>query len=265
MTGPTRRRTVGAVQILGASVICSTTVASLCNVVAHSISRDHFQAFGTAMLTPWLILLPLAVVLLTCVRFSSDLSHRFISAQRLRRPVRSLVLARLVRAAAVGFGLAFLMSFVPYVAAFHVLPLIGDPGIDPAGYYMDAGEAAEYSRNQTGFGAVLRLGDVPFGLVFSTWTGFCGALYAVMGITALLLMRNRVLALAMPMLLVFGETFAAAVAGLPRLALYYSASAYGLSYDSDLQLMLPTLVLALVVSVIAAVAVHRAPRSGRLS
>ncbi|OQJ49359.1 hypothetical protein B5P19_14770 [Clavibacter sepedonicus] len=234
-------------------------------VVAHSISRDHFQAFGSAMLTPWLILLPLAIVVVTCTRFSSDLAHRFIGAQRLRRPVRALILARLGQAGAVGFALAFLMSFVPYLLAFHVLPLIGNPGIDPSMSYMDAAAAAEYSRHQTGFGAVLRLGDIPFGLVFSTWTGFCGAVYAVMGITALLLIRNRLLALAAPMLLVFGQTFAAAVVGMPRLALYYSASAYGLSYDSDLQMMLPTLVLALVVSAIAAVVIRRAPHSGRLS
>ncbi|PPF51769.1 hypothetical protein C5B94_14020 [Clavibacter michiganensis] len=265
MTALMSRRTVGAVQIVGAAALCSTTAASLRETVTHGVSRDHFNAFGNAMLTPWLILLPLAIVVTTCTRFSSDLSHRFISAQRLRRPVRSLILTRLVQAAAVGFGLAFLMSFVTYLLAFHALPLIGDPGIDPAGYLMDAAEAAEYSRQETGFGAVLRLGDAPFGLVFSAWTGFCGAVYAVMGITALLFIRNRLVALAAPMLLVFGETFAAAIAGIPRLALYYSESAYGLSYDSDLEMMLPTLVLALVVSVIAAVAIRRAPHSSRLS
>jgi hypothetical protein len=265
MPARTSRGAFGTVQIAGAAGLCAVTVNALFRTASVAENRDHFGAFGSAMLTPWLVLLPLAIVLLTCTPFSSDLAHRFIAVQRLRRDVRRQVAARLGAAAAGGFALAFLLAFVPYLLAFHLWPLIGDPGIDPAGYGFTPEQAAQYSYQQTGFGAVLRIGDLPFGLVFSAWNGLCGAVYAAMGITSLLLIRNRFLALASPMLLVFGQTFLAAVLGQPRLAIYYSATAYGLSYDSDLQMMLPVLVLAVVTALTAAACVYRAPDSGRLS
>lgn len=258
-------RAVGPAQIVSASLLPALAVISVFHSMEHSRVVDRYGVFAAGMLSPSLILMPLIVTLLTCVRFSSELAHRFISLQQTRCDARLVLATRYGRAVVIGFSLAFLFSFVSYLTAFHIWPLLGDPGIDPASYMLTPEQAVEHTQQQEAFGTVLRFGDLPFGLVYSSWFGFCGAVYAAMGITACLLVRNRFLALAVPMLVVFGETFVAEILGHPVLALYFSAVPFGLSFFGDAQVVLPHLVLAVAVAVVAVIAVRRVPFSGRLS
>lgn len=259
------RRDMGAVQIISACLLPALAVIGVIHSMDHAEVRDHSGVFASGMLSPWLILMPLIVTLLTCGRFSAELAHRFITVQQTRCDARVLLAARYGSAMVIGFSLTFLFSIVSYVTAFHIWPLLGDPGIDPAGYVMAPEQTADFARHHEAFGMFLAFGDLPFGLVSSSWFGFCGAVYAAMGITACLLVRNRYLALALPMLVVFGETFGAEVLGRPVLALYYSAVPFGLAFHSDMQVTLPHLVLAAVVAVVAIIAIRGIPASGRLS
>ena len=259
------RRTMRPAQVASVPLIAALAALTVIHGMQNAQVRDHVGVLAAGMLSPSLILMPLAITLLTCVGFSSDLAHRFISVQRTRCDVPILLCARFGSAIVVGFSLAFLYSFVAYVMSFHVWPLLGDPGIDPAGYLLTPEQAGDRAQHDEAFGSILAFGDLPFGIVYSSWFGFCGAVYAAMGIAACLVVRNRYLALSLPMLTVFGETLLFEILGHPHLALYFSTVPFGLEFHTDAQVVLPHLVLAAVVAVVAVVTVRRLPSSGRLS
>jgi hypothetical protein len=262
---PALRLAIGPSQIISAALLPALAGILLIQSTGHAVLRDRSDVFASGMLSPSLILMPLVTTLLTCVRFSSELAHRFTSVQRTRSDMRLLLATRYIAATVMGFSFAFLFSFLTYVTAFHIWPLLGDPGIDPASYLMTPEQAVAYTQQHEAFGSYLRFGDLPFGLVHASWFGFCAALYAAIGVTAVVLVRNRFLALALPMLFAFGETFVAELLGHPGFALYFSAIAFGLTYPSDAEVVAPHLILAVVVAVVAVITIRRIPTSGRLS
>lgn len=264
-TPGTLRMTVHSKQVFGTMVIVAVPVASALRAAEYGSFRHHLDLFGSAMNSPLLLLLPLALTVLTCRQFGSEVRHRFTSAQGMRTDIGWHVARRFAAAMTIAFTIAFLCSAVPYILAFHLWPLLGDPRIDPAGYLLSPSQAAEDSYGSASYTHLLRSGDIVFGVAYSAWLGFCGAVYAATGMTALLLVRSGLLALAAPLITVIGETLAAALPGHPHLGLFYSAFPFSLTRAPDAVAMLPHLVLAAVVAVVAAITVHRMPLSGRLS
>jgi hypothetical protein len=256
---------VGLIEIGAAMAVVAAPLLSLLRYASIARFSGHLQLFASGMVSPMLLLLPLAMTVITCRRFSAELHHRFISLRRCRLDMTTHLRSRMRAALRTGFVLGFLCAGVTYATAFHVWPLIGDPEVDPASYSLTAAQETAQSVTAVSFSHFLALGDWVYGLTYSAWLGSCCAVYALVGMTALLYVRNRFLAAATPMLIVLLETLTAALLGQPRYGLYYSALPFALTASSDLVAASPTLVLAAAVMLVAVVTVRRIPYSGRLA
>jgi hypothetical protein len=108
------------------------------------------------------------------------------------------------------------------------------------------------------FTGLLVYGDAVFGVVYSALIGFAGAVFASLGLGMLVLIRNRIVALAVPFGLFLVETVGAAVLGVPQFGLLYGLFPFGLSASPTWQALAPVACITAALVVIWAYAFSRA-------
>jgi hypothetical protein len=214
------------------------------------VLRDNLDVYFEFMNSPITVLFPVLVVFLSCLRLFQELGHRFASNTLVRVRVESYVFAKLLVASGTSFLVFFLFAFVPFVIAFYLWPLSGNPSVDPSVYMMTTQSAIADSFQRATFTSLLEQGPMVFGVVYSLWVAFGASVYTGLGMAALLLVKNRALALALPFVLFFGETAAAQIAGHPYASLLFSLFPFGYQQAPLLVGMAPTLVLAALVAVV---------------
>jgi hypothetical protein len=238
--------------------VISIPVLNLLNRTSYTQTRDDFDVFGLGMASPLMFLLPAFAVLLCCTRLFQDIGHRYISAIRTRTSIRRYLLRSYARSALVAFVLFFLLSFACFLVAFYLWPSIGNPNVHPASYYLTPGSAIRDSYSRVSYSSILELGLLPYGLLYSTWVGVGGAIFAAMGIASLLLVKKRALAIAVPFLIYFGETVFATLLGSPQAALVYSLFPFGITPTTPILAAMPILLTALLLAVIVSLTIARA-------
>jgi hypothetical protein len=211
------------------------------------VLRDRVDVFSELMNTPFIQLSPVFIVFLSCTRYARELGKRFVSTTRSRVRIESYVLAKLVIGCGTVFVVFFAWTFLAFVVAFAVWPILGDPSISPHGYGLTTVTAVTDSFGRFTFSQVLASGSWTFGLLYSIWVGFAASVYAALGIAALTLIPMRPVAMAVPFLVFFGESVAAQLVGLPYAALELSMFPFGVVQQSILVGVAPTLILALAV------------------
>jgi hypothetical protein len=252
------------VPVIAAMVILAPIVVGV-NAASGGSFRDRSDVFAIMMLAPVSLILPLVVALLTCLRLYARLAERFVANTRSRMSARGFVLRHMARAAGISALIFFLYAFAAFVAAFSVWPMVGDPGIDPAGYNMTAAQAAAESLERSSYSFLLGYGELAFGVGYAVWVSLSSATFAVLCCCFLVTLPNRILALGLPFLIYLGSTVGAALIGLPRFGLLYSLFPFGLEASAPLIAAAPMLVLAAVTLGFAALVLHRAPTNGRLA
>lgn len=135
----------------------------------------------------------------------------------------------------------------------------------PSDTPVTAAAVAEYSYHQLTYSFLLRYGWPAFVGALAIGTGVGGAAFAVAGVTALLVVRNRILALAAPFLISFLETLVAALAGHPEYGLQYSFFPTGLATQLPLVGLAPMGLFTLATAGAVAILLVRAPTLERLS
>lgn len=212
--------------------------------------RDDLDFYALMMASPIFLVFPLIATVLACTGLYQDLGHRFASYKRLRMRPSKYVVSNYANAAAISFVVFFLFAFVPFILAFLVWPLVGDPHVDPSGYGLHtAYQVVQDSYTRFSYTSILKFGALAFGVGYSGWLGLCAAVYACIGVTSLLIVRNRVLAMAIPFLVFFVQTLVAALVGSPQLGLAYSAFPFGLQQSPVWLASSPTIVLAIAAAV----------------
>ncbi len=252
------RRAFGPAVVIAILLVACVPVATALGEHSGNAFRDHLDVYALAMSSPLLFAVPLIAVLVTGPGLAQEIGHRYITNKRTRLRIARYLGARYGAAAVVGFAALFLYALVPFVVAFYMWPAMGDPGVDPSLYHLTPSSAARDSYHRFSYTAMLQAGTIAFGLGYSAWLGLCGAVYACAGTAALLLVKNRVLALAIPFIVFFAQTVLAALLGMPQLGLAYSAIPFGLSPSPALVAAAPTVLLAVVVAIVAWRTVRRA-------
>lgn len=227
--------------------------------------RDRFDVFAGFMNTPFVLLAPVLIVLLTGTRFARELAHRFASSTRVRVRVESYVLAKLLVGCGTAFVVFFAWTLLAYVIANLGWPLLGDPSVDPRGYDLTTASAVVDSWHRSTLSQWLQAGTWVYGFGYSAWVGFCAAVYAGLGLAMLLVLRQRVIAMAVPFVLYFGQTVAAQLLGGGQWSLQQSMFPFGMVQAPVLVGMAPTLLLAAVVLVLWAVLLRRLVRLENLA
>lgn len=205
--------------------------------------RDHLDVLREFLNTPFVQLVPVFVVLLACGRFASEIGHRYVSSTRVRVRVESYVLAKLIIGAGTAFVVFAVWAMLAFIVAFFLWPAIGDPSINPHDYGFTAASAVTDSYTRTTYSQLLQVGPWAYGIFYSVWLGLCAATYAAIGMAALMVIRRRPVALAVPFMLFFVQSAAFALLGLPGLALNASMFPFGLSQEAILVGVAPTAVV----------------------
>lgn len=226
---------------------------------------DHYDLYGLILDTPLTLVFPLVIVAISCLPFTGQLSHRWISQTRTRASIRRVLGRRFGRIVAWSFAAGALFTGVPVIVAYALWPLWGDPGIDPAGAYMTADEAIVDSFGRDSYSWLLVHGPAVFGVAYSMFVGLAAASFGALGFAFLATVPNRFLALSLPLLLWMVWDTAAHFSGVPRASIRMSVFADGLSPGPLLETVLPTLVLFVMTIAFVTFAFVRAPRLRALS
>lgn len=197
--------------------------------VQNSAFRSNFDVFSTMMSSPLVIVFPLAVVLVSCIPTYHEVGHRFIANVRARVDVQRYVRSKLATAVILAVCSSFVFILFSFALAYWVWPMLGNPGVLPAVYGMTSSQASADALTSTSYSSLLAWGPFVYAIAYSAWVGLGGAVFAGLGVAALLLMENRVLAISLPFLAYLVQTIAMSLMGSPQLGVMYSLFPFGLT------------------------------------
>ncbi|MEO6982606.1 MAG: hypothetical protein ABI072_05770 [Edaphobacter sp.] len=218
--------------------------------IAYGVSNTGNKAFpsnlgvyGQLMITPFIVIIPIGAVLLGCLPTFDAVGHRFIANTRSRIDIRALVGVKLIASAVIPFVAFTLLAFASFIIAFYIWPTLGNPGVLPNLYGLTEANVLEHELTDASYSSLLSLGQLPYGLIYSFWFGLGAATYSCLGVAALLVLNNRMLALATPFVIYFVETILANLTVGTKGALMYSLVPFGLNQSPILIAAAPQLLL----------------------
>lgn len=206
--------------------------------------RDTADLFALTLGSPLSLLFPLALGLLAAGPLAIRVETRWASNIRTRTDATKFVGVRVVEAAAIGLIVGAMTVVVPAFVCFVIWPAIGNPSIDPAGYFLTPEQATLDSFTRFTYSEWLRGGPLLFIVGYGTVVGLAAASFAVLAVTAVLIVPNAYVGLALPGAAAILTTIVAALLGEPRWGIVYSVFPFGLQAVDWLQGAIPVLVLA---------------------
>jgi len=250
---------IAAVALVGVELL----FASLSSM--STLYRSDFDVLSLYMASPAILIAPFVASALGASRMFSEVGNRYIVSARMRsRPSRYFG-AKIAAAGIVAGLIAAPLPIAGTIVAFAVWPAIGDPNVEPTQYGLTPASALADAAASTTYSQLLLVSPLVYSVLYSLWVAFAAAVFAALTLALLILLRNRAVALVIPLGLYLGETVAAAVLGDPTYGLVYSIFPFGLTQSSILAGASPVLVLALAVVVIWVFIIRRARHLQRLS
>lgn len=264
------RAAFGWVPLLAAAVIVALPLLEMLFhqgfLTGTSTASSNAGIFATAVDGAVPLLFPVLLMLVGCFRLFQELGDRFVVNTRMRVRVESYVYAKLLVAMGVAFTVFFAATFIAFTVAFVVWPLLGNPGVDAAGYQVgNRPWQADDTYRQYTYTQLLAAGPMPFGLFYSAWVGLGAATCVALGVACLLLVKRPVLGLAMPFLLLVAQHAAVILLGQDRLSVLTSLFPFGYQQAPVLVGMAPLLVMIVLVAGLWLVLLRRLSRLNALS
>ncbi|MET4705894.1 hypothetical protein [Frigoribacterium sp. UYMn621] len=192
------------------------------------------------------LLFPLYVVFISCLRLYREVP----TSERVTVRRESYLFARLATAGGISFVAFAFSTFLLFVLAFYVWPALGNPSVDPGVYFLTPETAVTSSFTESTYSQLLALGPLTFGILYSFWVGFCAAIWTSLAMAALLTVRNRPLAVALPFLVYIAQWVAASLLGNVRASFAASTFPFGYQQTSILAGAAPMLVLTAIAAAI---------------
>jgi hypothetical protein len=232
---------------------------------SNGVFRDELDIYSQFMISPFMLVFPLLICVVSCSGVFSEFQRRYVVNTRSRMDARRYLFSRIIGSSVAAFAIGFASAAFPAVVAFAVWPRVGDPRIDPSVYQLNAATAMTDAVTRYSFTDVLVHGTGVYGLAYSAWVGIIAAGLAATGVLSLVLMKNKVLAMLVPMLIYFTETLLASFASRPQLGLMFSAFPFGLEQQPLLVAALPGILLVTGVTAVFIRTISRAPTLESLS
>ena len=138
---------------------------------------------------------PILVSIAYASLYVDEIKNHYLSYVHTRTSLLGYHQRKLILAAAIGFGFSFLLIFLTFLYSVYIVapfrlatflfhrPSVVDPGM---------------------FRGLLPYGNVWYGAACALWVGFNGALYSLFSLLVLIVVRQRLLALLLPMICYFG-------------------------------------------------------------
>lgn len=234
---------------------------------SHSSYWSTAQIFEDFMNSPLRILFPVAVALSAGLQTVEEVSNRFIASTRTRVDIRRWLTRRLGSVCLRLFVMFALVTLVDALTAFVIVPAIWPHVVDPAGYGLHSAAAIrEADVSVAPLAALLRFGPVSLSVAAAAWFGVNAAVFGVVTVVAVFLIRRPVIALLFPLCLYLLESVAFQLFGIPGPSFLISAVyPAGLQHYALLQAVIPTVCLAAVATGSAAWIVARSRTNPRVS
>ena len=154
----------------------------------HSMLHDSISVF-----------FPLFLLLVYPILYSDELKNSYLCYVHPRMCLLRYHRQKLIVSAIIGFGYAFLLVFLTYLFAMYVaLPY------QLAKFYF----YPTHPKSIGTFHFLFAYGEMAYGIGYALWVALNGALYSVLILLLLMVVRNRLLALVLPMLGYFGSELA---------------------------------------------------------
>jgi len=235
--------------------------------VSHSSYWSIAQVFGEFMNSPLRLLFPVAAALAAGMRTAEELSHRFVANTRTRADIRQRLTRRCSEAFARVFLTFALVALINAVAAFVIVPALWPHTIDPTSYGLSSADAVrEADISAAPLTAALQFGPVVFSLVAAAWFGVNAAIFGIVAVLAVLIIRRAVLALLFPLALHLVESLFFQLLDMPGWSFLVSAVyPTGLQHYDPVQALCPTACLGVLTVIGVAVFVARSRTSPRMS
>lgn len=153
------------------------------------------------------LLFPILMTLVYTTEYVGEQKNNFIQYTRLRIPLSTYLLSKLITNAILSFIIAFFIVFIPFVFAMYVEPVLGIVKLSPT-----EGNPIPY----TTFEQFLFLGTFLYGIIYSLWVGLNGSMYATMALLFLMILEKPFIALSIPFIYYLMTNYIIQVLGLDR-------------------------------------------------
>lgn len=226
---------------------------------------SQIAVFSQILITPLMFVFPLIAALLGCLRMYAEVGHRYASLVGTRQSMRRYLVGRLLRTAIVPSSVYFVYAALAFFIAYYVWPEAGNPGVDPSFYGMTTVQAAQAELRDTSYSQLLEAGTLAYGLGYAVWLGISAGFYSIASALCLVLMKNRLAAIALPSALYIGQSVLAIALIGPQAGLVYSVFPFGLTQLPILVAAAPQLAVDVTVLVLALYAFLTMRRVGYLT
>lgn len=209
---------------------------------------------------------PFLVALVAAFRLSGDLENRFIANTRSRIGIQTYLRTEIRRVATSTFGIFGSISLVKATLAFTLIPAVMPKLIQPGAYAGSLDAIQALDESQSPLAATLRLGWPAFALSAGIWTGANASALAALSVVAMILLKNRVLALLLPAGIYVLESFVTQLLELPGQSFLISALYPGGLQNYPLwQALVPLLSLGLTCAITLWYLVRHSPHNQRFA
>lgn len=226
---------------------------------------SQIAVFSQILITPFMFVFPLISALLGSLRIYSEVSHRYASLVGTRRSTRRYFAGRLLHSAVVPFMCYFVYAGLAFFIAYFIWPHVGNPGVDPSNYGMTKAQAEQAELGDTSYSQVLGAGTLAYGFGYAAWLGISAAAYSMASVLCLVVLKNRLAAIALPSALYLGQSVLAIALVGPQAGLVYSVFPFGLTQLPVIVAAAPQLAVDITVSLFAVYVLITMRRKGYLT
>lgn len=234
-------------------------------MTVHKGYPSQIAVLSRIFITPFMFIFPLIAGLLGCWKMYTEVGQRFASLHGARQSMRRYLARRLLCSALVPAGAYFVYAVLAFLVAYYLWPQIGNPGVNPVNYAMTAAEAAQAELADTSYSQLLEFGTPVYGLAYAAWLGVSAGFYAVATALCLVVMKNRLAAIALPSAVFLAQSVLSIAVTGPQSALVFSVFPFGLTQLPIAAAAAPQLALDLAVIVFAVYVFTNVRRKGYLT
>ncbi len=186
---------------------------------------------------------PILMVLLYAVHFLDEKKNRFLLYAQARVSLSHYFFSKIIANAIASFVISFLMMFIPFIFCMYIVPKL-----ELVSLYEHLNNPIPY----TTFEQLLSLGTLSYGLIYATWVGLNGMLYATFGLVLMMLMDKMLVAFFTPFIYYLLGTFFAQIVGLDQFAPDVSIFPFRIFQQPMWTVLVPFFLLTFIVSALFA-------------
>lgn len=171
------------------------------------IFRDALDVFTLMLEGLLVVVFPILTTAFYLPHFLQELKNRFIVYERIRTPVKNILFIKFCTNFLVTFFAFSFFIFILFLISFYIFPILNFIEYRPDVYSFDEKSVTMDSYNRHTFTQFLEYGNIVYGFIYSIWVGINAAVYSSIGFIAMLLVKNKFIAISIPTIIYYIGSF----------------------------------------------------------